>query len=356
MSQTTMATPRNPAGAMPGPATRGAYTVGGLRFDACVAALSSWFVGGACLDGWAHRHIPSLETFFTIWHAVLYSGFAATALFLVMHWFRHYSPGMSWRAALPDGYDLSLVGVAVFAAAGVGDMIWHILFGIEVSVDALLSPTHLSLVLGGILIVSGPLRAAWRRAEKPREWTAHLPMLLSFTLVLTLVTFITQFAHPIANASLVSDPSLTYSGADTALALGVSGMLLQAGLLTGLVLTTIRGLTLPFGGLALVFTLNAVAMSFMTDEFRLIPAATAAGLLADLLLLVLKPSVRRPRALRLFAFALPVSLYLPYFLVIALTSDIWWSIHAWLGSTVMAGFLGFGLSYLVIPPVSRHAE
>lgn len=346
MAQTSMATPQGG----PARARAGGRATGRLGFDMTVALLSCWLVGGACLDGWAHRHIASLESFFTLWHAVLYSGFAATALYLLYNWYKGYAPGASWRGVLPAGYDLSLVGVAVFAVAGVGDMIWHLLFGIEANVDALLSPTHLALASGAVLIVGGPLRAAWRRGAPLESWRERLPVLLSLTLVFTLITFITQYAHPFVNTNLASDDSLTLGDSSAYQALGVAGIVVQGAIVTGLVLTTIRGVTLPFGGLTFVFTLNAVLMTFMSDQFRLIPAVAVAGLLADLLLLYLRPSAQRPLALRAFAFALPALLYLVYFLDLALTGGIWWSIHSWLGSAVEAGFVGLGLSYLVIPP------
>jgi hypothetical protein len=39
-------------------------------------------VGGAFLDNWPHAHIATLDTFFTPWHGVLYSGYAACAAVL----------------------------------------------------------------------------------------------------------------------------------------------------------------------------------------------------------------------------------------------------------------------------------
>src|SRR5919201_3279095 len=57
-------------------------------FDWVVAILSCWLVGGVFVDGWAHNHMASLETFFTPWHAVLYSGFAAVATPLAFAWLR----------------------------------------------------------------------------------------------------------------------------------------------------------------------------------------------------------------------------------------------------------------------------
>src|SRR6266540_947312 len=54
----------------------------GWRGDLVTAVLGAWLVGGAFLDGWAHNTRPGLETFFTPWHAVLYSGYAASAAWL----------------------------------------------------------------------------------------------------------------------------------------------------------------------------------------------------------------------------------------------------------------------------------
>src|SRR5262245_38823285 len=58
--------------------------VGGPRFDWLMTILGAWLLGGLYLDGWAHIHVPGLETFFTPWHAVLYSGYLAGAMALLV--------------------------------------------------------------------------------------------------------------------------------------------------------------------------------------------------------------------------------------------------------------------------------
>jgi hypothetical protein len=131
----------------PTTAAREARPRGEPRFDWLIVALSAWWLGGLYLDGWAHIHVPALETFFTPWHAVLYSGFAACALALLVTLVRNLRRGYPWRKALPAGYGLSLVGAAIFLVAGALDLVWHTLFGVERSVEALLSPTHLPLSL-----------------------------------------------------------------------------------------------------------------------------------------------------------------------------------------------------------------
>ncbi len=89
-------------------------------------------------------------------------------------------------------------GAAVFLIGGALDLLWHTLFGIERGVDALLSPTHLLLATGGILIVTGPLRAAWRRTPPGSilAWRAGAPALLALLYCYGALVFFTQYAHP----------------------------------------------------------------------------------------------------------------------------------------------------------------
>src|SRR5215813_14259640 len=101
--------------------------LGGLRFDWTMVLLSAWFLGGLYLDGWAHTHGKVDQSFFTPWHAVLYSGQLVVMLFLEAEWLRNRFAGRAARLALPAGYGLSLLGVLLWIPAGVGDLIWHTL-------------------------------------------------------------------------------------------------------------------------------------------------------------------------------------------------------------------------------------
>ncbi len=168
------------------------------RFDWIVTVLCTLLVGGIYLDGWAHAHGKVDNTFFTPWHAVLYSGFAIVGAFLVVNLVRNRIKGYPWLEALPPGYSVSLLGAVIFGVGGVLDMIWHILFGIEMNVDALLSPTHLMLALGVVLMVTGPLRAVWLRFPERRVhgWIKLFPAVLSIALVLSIFAFLTEYAHP----------------------------------------------------------------------------------------------------------------------------------------------------------------
>jgi hypothetical protein len=329
----------------------------GNGYDWTVIFLTSWFLGGLFLDGWAHNHIPELESFFTPWHAVFYSGFLAVAGLLTATLLRNHAKGYSWRQAMPPGYELSFLGVLIFMAGGVGDLIWHELFGIEGDVEALLSPTHLILALGVTWIIAGPFRAGWHRLTEQSDptpgWLVLLPQLLSLTFLWSLWSFLTQFAHPLVDpwAAAGYRPPGPRGLTMLRASLGIAGFLLQTGIMLGLVLSTIRRWTLPPGSLTLVFGLNATFMSFMHDQYRFIPAAALAGLVADLLVHWLKPSIERSGPLRLFALAVPVVYFTFYYMVLIVTSGIGWSVHLWTGSIVLSGVVGLLLSYLLIPPL-----
>ena len=263
------------------------------------------------------------------------------------------SPGASWTQGLPVGYEVSLIGAIIFAFGGVADMTWHLIFGIEASISALLSPTHLLLATGATLMVTGPLRAAWARSTAPGDVLAALPLVLSLTFVLSLCTFFTQFAHPfvypLADAAYLANAGGVDSGTDEAL--GLASILLQGTLLSGVILLAVRrAALLPLGALTLLFTLNAALISVMQDHYRFVATAAVAGAAADFLLRALRPSAKRIVALRVFAFAVPAELYLLYFGTIALTGGLGWVIHLWLGAAVMAGIAGLFLSYLLVPP------
>src|SRR5258708_10428205 len=64
-------------------ANKKARAVSSRRFDWIMVVVSVWWLGGLFIAGWAHSNIPQLETFFTPWHAVLYSRYLAVAITLI---------------------------------------------------------------------------------------------------------------------------------------------------------------------------------------------------------------------------------------------------------------------------------
>ncbi len=351
--------------------------VSSLRFDWIMVIVSVWWLGGLFIDGWAHSNIPQLETFFTPWHAVFYSGYLAVFITLIVKILqnlrqsavstggtapslvmlvRNNLPGNRWTQAIPTGYELSLLGVAIFGVSGIGDLTWHIIFGIERSTEALLSPTHLGLALGIGLALSGPLRAAWRRSGGTPSWGQLGPAILSLTFTFSLLTFFTVYASPLITPWPIIDTSNSPNR-------GITDILLITALTMGCVLLALRRWRLPFGTFAFMFGLNGALMVVFSPNSLLVsvPTALLGGLAADIVYRILQPSLDQPASVRLFAFLVPVMFYALYFVDLSIVGPIIfqggiiWSVPFWAGAPVIAGITGFLLSYVMIPP-ARVAE
>ena len=102
--------------------------------------------------------------------------------------------------------------------------------------------------------------------------------------------------------------------------------------------------------LTFLLTASGAPQSVVNDQQALMPVAPLAGVAADVLAHVLRPSSARPAQLRCFAFALPAAYYAIYFVTLQLRTGIWWSIHMSTGSVVLAGIVGLLLSLLAVPP------
>src|SRR5579883_3245860 len=87
--------------------------------DLLVSLCTLWISCGFFLDAWAHGHVP-VETFFTPYHGIFYSGMLALAIVLVV-----------LRRRISRTYRFALLGVPVFLLSGAGDLLWHRAFGVE---------------------------------------------------------------------------------------------------------------------------------------------------------------------------------------------------------------------------------
>ena len=352
--------------------------VSSLRFDWIMVVVSIWWLGGLFIDGWAHSNIPQLETFFTPWHAVFYSGYLAVAFTLLIQILlnlrqsalnaggntpslvtlvRESLPGNRWLQAIPIGYELSVLGLVIFGVSGIGDLTWHLILGIERGTEALLSPTHLGLAMGIGLALSGPLRAAWHRSESTPSWRQLGPAIFSLTFTFSLLTFFTAYA----SALITPWPIIDTSSSPTR---GITDILLITALSMSFVLLALRRWRLPFGTFAFMFGLNGALMVVFSPQSLLVsfPTALLGGLAADLLYRVLQPSLDQPISFRLFAFLVPTMFYTLYFVDLAIVgpiifrSGILWSAPFWAGAPVIAGITGFLLSFVMLPPAQVDKE
>jgi len=120
--------------------------------DLITALLGLYFAFGVWLDIYAHNHSKP-ESFFTPWHAVLCTGYLAVAIWLALRGL--YTSGSVDR--------LGRLGIVMFGVAGVADMGWHLVRGMERGTAVPISPPHLLLLVSGWLIVTVPVRNALAR-------------------------------------------------------------------------------------------------------------------------------------------------------------------------------------------------
>jgi len=108
-------------------------------------SLSMW---GASWDITSHL-LRTPETFFTPSHGVLYLGVGISLVSAILSLITLLTKRQMREKPFVFGLKLIIAGTILQVIAGPGDFYWHELFGI----DGLLSPTHLTLALG-IMIVS----------------------------------------------------------------------------------------------------------------------------------------------------------------------------------------------------------
>jgi hypothetical protein len=330
------------------------------RYQWLVVLTSGWLVAGGWIDAWAH-HRTSVETFFTPWHAVLYSGFLASAAVVVSPAVVRLVRRSTESPALPPGFGLSVLGLLLFALAGAGDALWHTIFGIEEDIEALLSPPHLMLGAGAFLIVSGPARAAWRDLGEGAGsgWKRLGPPLLSTAMVLSLATFLTEYANPLSIPLAAGDGitrladfglgSEDFVGSETLKqGLGVAGILVLAVLIAGASAVVLRW-PRRFGALTILLTVGLAPSLLPHQVVAFLPVVVGGGLGCDVLARLLRPAPARSLAWRGFSFLGPAIFFGLYFTAVALSVGLAWTPELWLGSIMLAGSAGLLLGLLHAP-------
>ena len=334
-----------------------------LVLDYAVGICGIWISGGFFLDAWAHGHVR-VESFFTPYHAVFYSGMLAVVLIIGIFALRGRAQGYAWVGALPRPYRLAAVGVPVFILAGVGDLFWHRLLGIEEGVDALLSPTHQFLGLGVFLLTSGPIRSVLGDRTGATTLARQLPLALGLASWLILAHFGTAYAFDPAAGRTNAPPPVVPFTPDylTALSIGyykiATGVLIvifQSMMIAGFALWLTARIRLCPGMLTLLLVIgNLPAAAAFTNQTPLLAITFAQSLVTGLLgdLYVARydphPSGGGLRAFRWFAVGFPMAYIAVYLVGIAVAEGVWWDWNVALGSWIWAGICGLALSLLML--------
>ncbi|GAA1674872.1 hypothetical protein GCM10009830_21730 [Glycomyces endophyticus] len=333
--------------------------------DLTTAAFSAWFIGGLILDVNAHAH-DWPESFFTWWHLAFYTGFAATAAWIAWMLVRaHRADGRTGMAAVPHGYGPAIIGVPLFLASGIADMIWHELLGIETSLDIFFSPSHLGLAAGGVLIALAPWLSAWRRETLsvepepiPIEARLAAPALSLGFLVATLVLFL-NYLVPFTNTpavtagGLAGHPGIGAAHFDSA---PVAGMVFTTVLVLALAVFTTGRFRLPFGFYTVVFAYPSIMAGAMTgfENGPYVWVFLLSGAWLDFLVWLIRPELRRRRDLIVLAGAWAVPVWAAFMIATGAHAGTWPVAEIGLGAPVVAAAAGC-LFMLVVQPEHRDA-
>jgi hypothetical protein len=197
-------------------------------------------------------------------------------------------------------------------------------------------------VVGANLVITGPLRAMWRRRGQPRGLIAFLPVLIPMLLLQWGAVFPMLFAHPIQ-----AMPSTHLRGSILFLVSpgsGTMGMIWYSTALMSISLLALRRWRLPFGSLTLIigghFLMLAPQNMLYSGVLVLVGAAFVGGLAGDLLLAVLQPAYDQPLRLYAFAFLLPAVLISALLAAIYALGQMAWTLHLVLGNIVISGVIG----------------
>ena len=315
-----------------------------------------WTIIGLFLDGWAHSH-QAPESFFSPWHGVLYSGFVAAGLWAGWIAWRRRQPGRSLLDTMPRGHLVSLAGFALFGAGGVGDLIWHEIFGIEANVEALLSPTHLLLLAGGSIALSAPLRRMLRSGSVEVTMKEFLPALLSLTLLTALAAFFLGYLSPFST-TVAQYPNATTHTHDLARITPDVAAELRENWALGSIFVTSLVLVFPAlfvrrrwktqrGTLVVLYTFLMLLQTGLGEfkQWPLIAIGVVVGAVADL-------SIERGLPGWLLGALVPTAAWSTYFLMFGIQTGVGWSPDLWAGVTLMSGLMGGLIGSLATHPAT----
>jgi hypothetical protein len=333
----------------------------GTLFDWASMITFWWIVVGAALDNVAHFNGMVDDSFFTPWHGVLYSGFLAAALVHMGSVALNLSRGYPLREAIPQGYDLALIGCGIFAVGAVGDMLWHTAFGIESDIETLLSPTHMILFFSLLMILTGPLRSIWMRNPTATSvpWLRAFPAVMSLAATLGIVSAYMSYLSPFgsawasniyATAIATEIPKvLFWPLSEFAIAMGISSIIFTSALFVSVIFLVNTHLKLPLGSWTLILLMAILVVSAALKETRFLVVALVGGIFVDLVANRVLKVGQWQSNYYLWGTLIPVVIFATYFIVLMLSGGIWWPVHVWGGAIFLAATIGAIMLWLIRP-------
>ena len=266
---------------------------------------------------------------------------------------------------MPKGYSAGVIGMFVFALSGFGDMLWHAFLGIEGGTDVLLSPTHLGLAAGLILSLMVPVLAAWHNPKSGIGLSNQVPIIFGLGAVWGVIVLFSSYAHhqTVSFNDLCGVPLSTCNDGNIGLENGITAIMLQSIILSGIILFFAKRWKPVFGTFTLLLLVNAISIAAYAPgdigkAWQHMVAPILAGILIDV------AYFSYSNRIRLFAFSIPAIHTIVWMLVLVIRggmqvanvkgdlvmSPLGWSVHATIGVVFLSGCAGLLISFLTYPP------
>ena len=356
--------------------------IGEKHYDLIVLVLGLWCLGGLLIDSFAHIAGTVDDTFFTPWHAIWYSGATAYGAYIfyailpqegITHLMRH--PFQVLKGVEPH-HKPGVYGIIIFGVSGIGDMIWHETFGVESSLDILLSPTHIGLFIGLILSVSAPVWSAWADPESGIDGLRS-QMLLIFGVGAAWSVILLMFRF--ANLWVAPFESFCYSGNvdfcsnekyEDGLSFGLQSLYIQAGITCAMLVMFLQRWEPARGAIFLILTFHTVALYVYTEFDN---SVLYMGMCWAILMELALPLYHTWRERVYIPFVVATQVMILIVSSFIATSDIsnvnyWieggelhvlpfgWTIHSTIGSVVICATIGWFASVIGFPPRNPSSD
>ena len=293
--------------------------------------------------------------FLSGWHLVLYGGVASVGAWIAVGALRR---GPAFVGSVPT----TTAGFLVLTVGGLVDSVWHEAFGTEQAVEALVSPPHLIVFAGLVLLLTSPLALLWPRPVNRLGPVASAAAVVSVVSALLVASLFTGFLSPMAGGLSLQagyvEPLVGESMQDYDQVRGLGVVLWSPVLvLTGFVVLLGRFRVTP-GLLVAGMSVLGVPPVVLAGDHALpvLVGFAAAGVVLEAGVAVFARPTLAPVGASLVAAAVGATLWTGTFVALRVESRLQWSETMVGGSIMLAAMAGAAVAVVVLARIGPVSE
>jgi hypothetical protein len=291
--------------------------------------------------------------FLSGWHLVLYGGVASVGAWIAWGAFRR---GPSFVGSVPT----TTIGFLTLTVGGAFDAVWHEVYGTEKAVEALVSPPHLVVFAGLVLLLTSPLVLLWPRPVDRLGLVASIAAVVSVVSALLVASLFTGFLSPMAGGLSLQagyvEPLVGESLSEYDQVRGLGVVVWTAALVVAGFTPLLARFGVTRGLLGLGVATLGLPPVVLSGESSLpvLVSFVAAGIAMEVAVaLWARPTLGRVAAPVTGALVAGV-LWAASFWALEADGRMWWTPALRWGSVMIAAMIGAATAALVTLPVSRR--